>query len=70
MQALSITEAAYELGRNGVLTDPDTATILVAAAELAESSRDLDDLDRHFVIQVVAAFDRGYDNYLDEYLAP
>ncbi len=70
MQALSITEAAYELGRSGILTDPDTATILVAAAELAESSRDLDDLDRHFVIQVVAAFDRGYDNYLDEYLAP
>ena len=62
-EVLSLTEAAYQLGRDGVLSDPDTDTILVAAAELAGSSRDLYNLDRHFVIQIVAAFDRGDDEH-------
>lgn len=65
-EVLSLTEAAYQLGRDGILSDPDTDTILVAAAELAGSSRDLYNLDRHFVTQLVAAFDRGYDEYCKE----
>lgn len=57
---LTITLAAYEIGRDGVLHNPTDDEVILAAVELARGSwPDGFTVDRDFARRIVAEYDRG-----------
>jgi len=54
-----LCNAAWEIGRDGVLPDPTDSELLIAAAELCGSKRDLSLLTPIQVSTIVDAWYRG-----------
>jgi hypothetical protein len=58
-----IVNEAYILGRDLILSDPTTDTILIAAAEAAgDTTTDLSKLRPNEVSRIVQAYDRGQES--------
>jgi hypothetical protein len=57
---MTITQAAFTLGRDRVLTDPTDADVVLAAVELARGSWPKGfTVDREFERSLVAAYEQG-----------
>lgn len=61
MPRMTLTQAAFELGRDGVLNDPSDSDIVLYAAELALGAWPVEGIDRHLAERVIAEYERGED---------
>jgi len=61
-----LDDAAYSLGRDGVLNDPTDDEIVLAAVELVRGHWPEGlSFDRYYISKLVAAYDKGYDAFVE-----